>query len=215
MTNISEIKSIKKIRNKHLRYDIQVEGNHNFFANNILVHNSSTTYIAIKSRGNIFKRVFYKQPMKFIVCSRNRIVNNRADARWSIAKKYDLEKNMSALNKNIAIQGELIGPRVQGNLYELEEKDFRMYLAYDIDKSRYFTYDELIKLSSDINVELVPILETDHIIHTDIKKYVDISIGNSKLNSKKKREGVVIRLKDENFSFKSINPEYLLGQKDE
>lgn len=36
-----KIKSIKKIQNNSKRYDIEVNKNHNFFANNILVHNCS------------------------------------------------------------------------------------------------------------------------------------------------------------------------------
>lgn len=176
---------------------------------------SSTTYITIKSKGNFFKRLFSKQPMKFIVCSRNRIVNNRADDRWFIADKYSISRKMSALGRNFAIQGELIGPKIQGNLYELPEKDFRMYLAYDIDEKRYFTLSELKDLANELQIISVPLLDENHIVHTDTKAYVDLSIGNSRLNPKKKREGIVIRLAEENYSFKSINPEYLLGQKDE
>ena len=122
---------------------------------------------------------------------------------------------MGALGRNFAIQGELIGPKVQGNLYELPERDFRMYLAYDIDEKRYFTLSELKDLANELQIIGVPLLDENHIVHTDTKAYVDLSIGNSKLNSKKKREGIVIRLAEENYSFKSINPEYLLGQKDE
>ena len=176
---------------------------------------SSSAFITIRSKGNFFKRLFVKQPMKFIVCSRNRIVNNRADDRWKIADKYDLEKKLSSYGKNIAIQGELIGPKIQGNIYELEEKDFRMYLAYNIDEHRYFTFDELYSLANELQITAVPLLEDNHIIHTDVKAYVDMSIGNSKLNPKTKREGIVIRLKKENYSFKSINPQYLVEQKDE
>jgi hypothetical protein len=176
---------------------------------------SSTTYITIKSKGNFFKRLFSKQPMKFIVCSRNRIVNNRADDRWVIADKYSIARKMGALGRNFAIQGELIGPKIQGNLYELPERDFRMYLAYDIDEKRYFTLQELKDLANELQIIGVPLLDENHIVHTDTKAYVDLSIGNSRLNPKKKREGIVIRLAEENYSFKSINPEYLLGQKDE
>ncbi len=38
-----KIKSIKKINCNSKRYDITVEDNHNFFANNILMHNSGRT----------------------------------------------------------------------------------------------------------------------------------------------------------------------------
>jgi len=176
---------------------------------------SSTTYVIIRSKGNFIKRLITKQPMRFIVCSRNRAVNNQIDDRWVIAKRYGLEKKMSARRMNYAIQGELIGPKIQGNIYELSEKDFRMYLAYNIDESRYFTLDELQGLADELGIQFVPLLETGHIVHTDIKAYVEMSLGNSKLNPNKKREGIVIRLEDENFSFKSINPEYLLSQKEE
>ena len=171
---------------------------------------SSTTYVIIKSKGTFFKRLFTKQPMKFTVCSRNRIVNNRTDDRWTIANKYDIEKKMSVFKKNFAIQGELIGPKVQGNIYELPERDFRFYLAYNIDEKRYFNYEELMALKQALGIEPVPVLDDNHIIHTDVKSYVDLSIGKSKLNPKKQREGIVIRLKKENYSFKSINPQYLL-----
>jgi RNA ligase len=39
-TQLITIKSIKKVVSTSLRYDIQTKKNHNFFANNILVHNS-------------------------------------------------------------------------------------------------------------------------------------------------------------------------------
>ena len=175
---------------------------------------SSTTFIAIKSKGSFLKKLFSKQPMRFIVCSRNRIVNNKIDDRWYVAKKYDIEKKLTALKMNIAIQGELIGPKIQDNIYKLDDKDFRMYLAYDIDAHKYLTYNELVELSKELSIPLVPILDDNHIIHTDIKQYVDLSLGNSVLNNKQKREGVVFRLRDENFSFKSINPAYLFEKEE-
>lgn len=214
MTKSTEIKSIKKTQHTGLRYDIQVAKNHNFFANGILVHNSSTTFIAIKSKGSWIKKLFTSQPMMFLVCSRNKIVNNRADDRFYVAKKYDLSNKLTSLKRNIAIQGELIGPSIQGNIYKLEDKDFSMYLAYDIENSRYLNYDELVALSKQLGVPMVPVLDENHIVHTDIKQYVDLSLGNSVMNNKQKREGIVIRLKDGNFSFKSINPAYLVEKEE-
>ena len=37
---LASIKQIKKIPSASKRYDIEVENNHNFFTNNVLVHNS-------------------------------------------------------------------------------------------------------------------------------------------------------------------------------
>ena len=41
---IVEIKSIKKIDINSKRHDIEVEDNHNFFADDILVHNSNFSF---------------------------------------------------------------------------------------------------------------------------------------------------------------------------
>ena len=46
---VSTIKSIKKIENNSKRYDIEVEHNHNFFANDILVHNCQTRWCFTKN----------------------------------------------------------------------------------------------------------------------------------------------------------------------
>ena len=170
---------------------------------------SSGTFIFKKKKKSLFKK-----SSEFIVCSRNRKVNNRDDTKWKIAKKYNIEKKLSLLNRNIAIQGEVIGPKVQKNIYELSEIDFRIFLIYDIDKRSYLPFNEFISLSKKIDIPTVPILETEHIVHTNIDEYVELSKGKSILNPKRNREGIVIRLKDSSFSFKSINPDHLLSEKD-
>ena len=48
---LCKIKSIKKIKNKSKKYDLRIADNHNYFANNILVHNCSlyTDYMHARS----------------------------------------------------------------------------------------------------------------------------------------------------------------------
>lgn len=55
---IVKIKSIKRIKNESKRYDIETKKNHNFFANNILVHNSLGIlfYNPIKNRYELASR---------------------------------------------------------------------------------------------------------------------------------------------------------------
>ena len=67
----------------------------------------------------------------------------------------------------------------------------------------------------------VPILGEITIIN-DIDYFVDLSIGKSIIYPKTEREGIVIRaLNDENdpiigrFSFKAINPKFLLKYEDD
>lgn len=51
-----KIKSVKKIKIKEDRYDIEVENNHNYFANNILVHNCRMLAHIKKDSVNLISR---------------------------------------------------------------------------------------------------------------------------------------------------------------
>jgi hypothetical protein len=200
-----KIKSINKIDCTENRYDIEVKNTNCFFANNILVHNSSTT--------------FYYNKGEFGVCGRNKKCFNKSDPKWKVALKYDLENKMKNLGKNYAIQGECIGPKIQGNIYELEEHDIRIFIVYDIDKQKELPLSDMYEICLLLGLKTVPLIETEHKLVNDIKFYVELSKGKSSINPKKLREGIVIRLADNNhksfgFSFKSINPDYLLKQKD-
>jgi len=53
-TRLFKIKSIKKLDESYDRYDIEVEDNHNYFANNILVHNCRC--LTFTSSGSSFSR---------------------------------------------------------------------------------------------------------------------------------------------------------------
>ncbi len=55
MKNV-KIKTIKKIESESKRYDLQIKNNHNFFANNILVHNSMCNLYFHNNKWNIATR---------------------------------------------------------------------------------------------------------------------------------------------------------------
>ena len=95
-----KIKNIKKVKNNSLLYDIETEKNHNFFANGVLVHNSSATYI--KEFDGTFR-----------VCSRNlELKDTESNVHWQMARKYNIQENLKA---GYCIQGEISGPGIQGN----------------------------------------------------------------------------------------------------
>ena len=156
----------------------------------------------------------------FQACSRNQIVydsRNGGDTTHHsvrMAEKYNIAEKLKKLNRNLCVQGEIIGPKVQGNIYKLPELEFRAFLIFDLDNKCYVSYDEFISLTKELELLTVPILDTQATVQNSIKYYVELSKGKSKINPSVLREGIVIRSLTENFSFKSINPDYLLGQKD-
>jgi hypothetical protein len=62
------------------------------------------------------------------------------------------------LQRNVAIQGEIIGPKVSGNRLKLPELTFRVFSIFDIDLQLYLAHDEVMELCHQLELEHVPIL---------------------------------------------------------
>lgn len=177
---------------------------------------TSATFVS-RSGGNWLAKLL-NRTNSFQICSRNKIVyNSQSDKEaphflCDVAKKYDLEKKMKTMGKNLAIQGEVIGPKIQGNIYQLPDLELRVFAIFDIDTQSYLSYYSMQCVVGLLGLTSVPVLQTDINLVNDVKYWVEYSKGKSQVNPKILREGVVIHSMDDNFSFKSINPEYLLKQ---
>jgi len=162
----------------------------------------------------------------FGVCSRNIELLEGTDAYWETVRKLKIEEKMRQLiynNHDVALQGELIGPGIQGNPLQLDEKTILWFNIFDIVEYKYYDYDVFIRELKHIDLLSVPILNEQYELENDINKLVEMSIAKSILNPKILREGVVIRPIHEKLdmqmaqgfgngrlSFKVLNPEYFL-----
>ena len=63
-------------------------------------------------------------------------------------------------------------------------------------------------------IKTVPIVEEDKTLPETIAELVEYSKGKSVVRKEQKREGVVMRNVQSNISFKVINPDFLLAEKD-
>jgi RNA ligase (TIGR02306 family) len=179
-------------------------------------------YITEKVDGTSFT-AFVKDGV-FGVCSRNlQLAETEGNAHWEIAKKNNLEEKMKALNRNISIQGEIIGASIQNNHFHLRERKLLVFNAFDIDKYQYFDFEQLKEIALKLGLEMVPILNENYKLEGDVDALVKMATRKSVLDSALLLEGIVIRSKKEmmdmemakNFgsgrvSFKVLNPEYLL-----
>jgi RNA ligase (TIGR02306 family) len=151
---------------------------------------------------------------EFGVCSRNvELKDDGANTFWRVAKQYGLEEKLRLFGYNIAIQGELIGPNIQGNIYKLQTPDFHVFDMFDIDKQEYLSaYDRLAMVHS-LQLKHAPVI--GHLKGLDsTQSYLDFAEGKSVLNPNQEREGLVFKATDGSFSFKAICNRYLLKQKD-
>lgn len=147
----------------------------------------------------------------FGVCSRNLdLKRDENNAFWKIASKYNIEAKMRSLNSaDFAIQGELIGPGVQGNIYNLTDLDFYVFDIYDVKVGEYLTPEERHTIIKKLNLKHVPVLET-YKLGGDIDEILTKAEGKSVLNSNQEREGIVFKDVAGGITFKAISNRYLI-----
>lgn len=111
----------------------------------------------------------------------------------------------------VALQGELVGPGVQGNKYDLRELEFRIFDMFNINVQQYVTAETRHGDELTIDMLHVPVIETRKLDFETIQDILAYAYGPSSLNPKVMREGVVFKsLQDPSFSFKVISNEWLL-----
>jgi RNA ligase (TIGR02306 family) len=174
-------------------------------------------YITEKLDGTSFTCYFNNGV--FGVCGRNwELTETNDNSLWRMANMLELKEKLTKYGKNIALQGELIGAGINGNLYGLSDHKLYFFTGYDIDKGRRMFFDELEWVLFGLQLQMVPVLEKYGFVIPNESNIVDYMLryaeGKSVLNMGVDREGVVVRGLEREFSFKAISNTYLLGSKE-
>ncbi len=173
-------------------------------------------------------------------CSRNMMLKRETEVdeglnRFNrIIERYDLDRR---LPPGFAIQGELVGPGVQGNPLRLTEHDVFLFNVWDIPGQRYLDFNEAHGFAWDLGMKFVPIEMIvwidDQMVDTkpdnglkawdfdhSLENYLRLAQG--RYPSGQTKEGIVVRpvrecrsvaLRGERLSFKVINNDFLLEEK--
>lgn len=167
----------------------------------------------VKLDGSSMSIYFYNS--HFGVCSKNyELKETETNTYWKVANTYNLKSELTNLNQNIAIQGELIGEGINKNREKIKGHDFYIYSIWDIDKQEYITPEQRYALCSQLNLKHVPVL------NKKIKIFKQCPNIESFLNKAETlilpistaKEGLVY--KSFCSSFKVINNKYLLKHND-
>lgn len=154
----------------------------------------------------------------FEICSRNLSLKEDANnSFWKAAKQTDIRDKMNHFNLyGYAIQGELIGEGIQGNIYNLKGVDFYVYTIWDAKSAKYLAPKERIDVCNLIGLKHVPVLDAAFIIEDlTIQDLLNTAEDKSQLNLKQEREGIVLKCNQQpDLHFKVISNKYLLKQKD-
>lgn len=169
--------------------------------------------ITIKLDGT--SMTLYKKDGHIAVCSRNMELD-RDNTYWEMAQSQNLIDVLEKYDKNIALQGELIGDKIQKNPEKIYGKKFILFDIYDIDNQCHFRPKERLSILAKLNeigarLEHVPILESNASLKQfkNLQDILDYAEGPS-MNPNVKREGVVFKGVDMPISFKAISNSYLL-----
>jgi RNA ligase (TIGR02306 family) len=153
---------------------------------------------------------------EFGVCSRNMdLKRDENNSFWQVAIRNDIENLMRQRGDNIAIQGELIGPGIQGNIYKLSKPELYVFDIYDIQEGSYITPDLRRAIITGMGLNHVPVLESNFKLETDVEGLLTKAEGHSVLGdiTGPEREGLVFKQVNGGMTFKAISNKYLLGEK--
>ncbi|HEX8615392.1 MAG TPA: RNA ligase (ATP) [Telluria sp.] len=151
---------------------------------------------------------------EFGVCSRNLdLLETEGNSYWKLARDNKLEALLRATGRNLAVQGELIGPGVQGNPYGVGAPQLQVFDIYDIDNGRYLNSAERMALLAGTDILHCPVLDTQNLAGATVASLLAGAEGKSALKASTEREGLVFKCLGADVSFKAISNKFLLGEK--
>lgn len=142
------------------------------------------------------------------------------DDKTTYIKKHNLVSRF--IGKNIAIQGELCGPKIGGNKLGFDKLEFFVFTIRDLDTNEYFSYKDIVNFCTENGLIPVPLIDSITVTEeTDLKFFQEtadkVKYVNPKTGNITEGEGIVVRpetpflsrgLGCKNCSFKLINRKY-------
>lgn len=158
---------------------------------------------------------FYLDPEKELhVCSRNLDLKmNETNTFWRMAIRHKIREKMIEHGLiDFAIQGEVIGPGIQGNKYKLKDHQFHVFDMYDVREGGYVQFDSRRIIAQTLDLTHVPVLGLLN-LNSTMDELLKNAEGKSVLNPSAEREGVVWKCaSDPLIHFKVISNRFLLKE---
>jgi len=184
------------------------------------IDGTSATYFYRKAD----KKSIFSRP-QFGVCSRNKhLVVDDGSPWWQVANKDNIKEILKDICKQqkdfdtMVIQGEIVGPGIQGNKYH--KKEYVLYcfnlIGIKDGKQTRIKTEEAVRLMNFYELNWVPVLQVIR-LPDSVDEMLELADGISVISQDNvAREGLVLRCKDDpTVSFKVVSNKYLLKQNDE
>lgn len=156
------------------------------------------------------------------VCGRNTCyMESNNNKYWKVANKFNMKEKILDYYKEtgnrLAFQGELIGPKIQGNKMGMSDNDlfiFNVWMANGKQPYEKCDLDTALRIVNELELQFVPI-EMTGTFDYETEQLQDLTkIPYNKYfegaNPKQNIEGLVFRSYDMKTSFKVVSNEFLL-----
>lgn len=144
------------------------------------------------------------------VCSRNVNLKETEDsAFWAAANSLSLIPKILSTGRNLALQGELMSQKIQGNYEKVQGIEWNCFDIYDIDTQEYLLPKERRELCKQLRIPHIKVVEEDFVLCHNVDQLLEMAEGPG-VNPGVKREGLVFKQNNGQFSFKAISNSYLL-----
>ncbi len=152
------------------------------------------------------------------VCSRNiDLLETEGNSLWRLVRELDIEAKLRSMfgTRNVALQGEIVGNGIEGNIYSLKNQRFYLYDVYDADAAQYFRAPQRQDLVKELGIQHVPVLCERFVLDSswNMESLLLKADGESQLKKGQLREGEVYKAIEKPVSFKAVSNKYLLKQK--
>lgn len=170
-------------------YDLTTE-THNFFAHEVLVHNSNARFVHDGQRLWVGSRTQIKKPPIELT--------DRSPVWWRIALEYDLENKLRQF-PGLVFFGEIFGPGIQDLTYGQSKPALRIFDVMDVanissdpsvPNDRYLDHDDMVKVVQTAGLEMVPHLYRGA---WNPKELLPLCEGKTTMGGVHCREGFVVK----------------------
>jgi len=173
-------------------------------------HNDEVFYITEKVEGQSATYMLIGKTRKYRVYSHNRERNPKGSGNWeTLGRTMKMKKLLKKQKKNYAIQGEIVGPGIQKNIYGFDALKLFVFKITETDTGRVLDYPELAEFCVKNNFKMVPVIAFTNGIPDTLEDCLKEADGKSVINEDVPREGLVYRsMNNQSVGFKARSREY-------
>ena len=151
------------------------------------------------------------------VCSRNiRLKETEDNVFWQMSRKYNILPSLQQIYEETgvcyAIQGECVGPGINGNRDKYDALDFFVFRIKNISENRWLAPEERYELCKKMGLNHVKVIERALRVFSQYRDADSLLLyAEGKTDRGHEREGLVFKsLPDGALSFKAVSNKYLM-----